>query len=400
MEPLQKRDNIQMLDVPENHPASPALHSGSSFGSLAQDAFLELDTISLKEVLESDSRPTFILDLDSDYVDPAGSKNEIRPIFVNAALQSHDRLLDSVTGASTEGTANDSVTTTYADFCSWATSVTKFDDSRDIFPSTLTYRGLYWTGSTIRQRWRMISGNLISQLADVPKGNLFSSTSGVLVATIDGNRSSRTAATKAGSGSLNSSMPTPHPSASKLAPTIRSKAIIPVSSAQISKERSSKVSEHTSNDTTASSISIALSSPKHVVPDWTVANPKGVLPDHLLFARSIDWAATSLGPMSSWSPAFCEVANLIMRNPHPAALFWGEELTMFYNEAYKNEVAGNKHPELMGTGFSGPFSEIWDNVGPVMKECARTGNSVRLENDCLCIVRNGYLEECFFSWSL
>jgi hypothetical protein len=26
---------------------------------------------------------------------------------------------------------------------------------------------------------------------------------------------------------------------------------------------------------------------------------------------------------------------------------------MMYNEAYKIEVAGNKHPELMGTGFSG-----------------------------------------------
>jgi hypothetical protein len=38
---------------------------------------------------------------------------------------------------------------------------------------------------------------------------------------------------------------------------------------------------------------------------------------------------------------------------HPAALFWGEDLTMMYNEAYKIEVAGNKHPELMGTGFSG-----------------------------------------------
>jgi hypothetical protein len=40
-----------------------------------------------------------------------------------------------------------------------------------------------------------------------------------------------------------------------------------------------------------------------------------------------------------------------MKNPHPAALFWGEELTMLYNEAYAKEVAGNKHPELMGTGI-------------------------------------------------
>jgi hypothetical protein len=49
---------------------------------------------------------------------------------------------------------------------------------------------------------------------------------------------------------------------------------------------------------------------------------------------------------------FREIVNLVMRNPHPCSLFWGEELTMIYNEAYKNEVAGNKHPDLMGSGFS------------------------------------------------
>jgi len=58
-----------------------------------------------------------------------------------------------------------------------------------------------------------------------------------------------------------------------------------------------------------------------------------------------------------------------------------------YNEAYKNEVAGNKHPELMGTGFSGPFSELWDHAGPIFRECARTGKSVRMENDRLPIER-------------
>jgi PAS domain-containing protein len=53
----------------------------------------------------------------------------------------------------------------------------------------------------------------------------------------------------------------------------------------------------------------------------------------------------------------------------------------------------------MGTGFSGPFSELWDNVSPVFRECARTGLSVRRDNDYLPIERYGYLEETFFSWS-
>jgi PAS domain S-box-containing protein len=53
----------------------------------------------------------------------------------------------------------------------------------------------------------------------------------------------------------------------------------------------------------------------------------------------------------------------------------------------------------MGTGFSGPFAEMWDHVGPPFRECARTGHSVRKHDDPLPIERYGYLEEAFFSWS-
>ena len=53
----------------------------------------------------------------------------------------------------------------------------------------------------------------------------------------------------------------------------------------------------------------------------------------------------------------------------------------------------------MGYGFAGEFSELWDGVAPLMTEMARTGLSVRRENDYLPIERFGMLEETFFSWS-
>ena len=65
---------------------------------------------------------------------------------------------------------------------------------------------------------------------------------------------------------------------------------------------------------------------------------------------------------------------------------------MLYNEAYAEEVAGHKHPNLMGTGFSGPFSELWDAVKDIFAECARTGISIRKEDDYLPIERHGFLE--------
>lgn len=97
-------------------------------------------------------------------------------------------------------------------------------------------------------------------------------------------------------------------------------------------------------------------------PDWTLKNPVGELSPHVIFARSVDWSATSLGSMESWTPEFRQICNHLMANPHPAALFWSRDLVVMYNKAYAEQVAGNKHPALMSSDFRGPFKELWDFV--------------------------------------
>jgi hypothetical protein len=389
-----------MSDSPQERSstASPRSHDASG-----EDALNELDAISLNEILDHDSRPTFVLDLDSDILDYGDSKDAIRPIFCNAALRLHDRLLDSITGASKpEEIAGGSDSTNYQEFRGWATSVTKFDESRDVFPLTLIYQGMLWTGSTVRQRWRIISGNQCYQAANLPKGNLSEGAPENLAEEAKTTKKKPKAPAKTPGPS---GLPIAEDPVTDRAPTVHSKetgqtTLVSLTQLQSPKAIVSRMSNpNSSNETSRSSASVTLASPERDTPDWTCSNPKGILSEHVKFARNVNWEATPLGPMSTWTREFREVANLVMRNPHPCALFWGEELTMLYNEAYKNEVAGNKHPDLMGTGFSGPFSEIWDGVGPVMKECARTGVSVRKENDRLPIERYGYLEETFFSWS-
>ena len=357
--------------------------------NIERDSLNELDGIGLKEVLDQDSRPTFVLDLDSDYLDiAAGNKDELDPIFCNAALRLHDRLLDTVTGAAVDEALERLGSTTHQAFRSWAAGVSKFDDSKDVFPLTFIYCGILWTGSTVRKRWRMISGNQCYQVPSVSK-RVVPSVTPIEVAEItipDREATKRRIPA--------SDIPTGSDSNATSQNTLISSARQNASDA-----RGSKRSDSISNDTSSSGVSISINISGRSVPDWTAHKIKGVLTPHTQFARSIDWASTPLGPMTSWSAEFREIANLLMRNPHPAALFWGEELTMLYNESYRVEIAGNKHPALMGTGFSGPFAELWNNVGPIFKECARTGNSVRRENDMLPIERHGYLEETFFAWS-
>jgi hypothetical protein len=368
------------MDSPSPESPSPdATPPESPQSELEDEAFTELDKLSLKEILDQDSRPTFIIDLDPDYV----IGHAIEPIYCNAALRVHDRLLDSVTGAADENVANDGLggTTTYDDFQNWATGVSRHNDLKDIFPLTLHYQGLLWTGFTVRQRWRIISGNALFQTSDIPRENLQTAPNFKF-------KSSRKRSSKTPD-------PVKEPASAACVTTADALSVV----AQRSETASVSLSKNTSKDTSGSGQSITLSTPDNAVPDWTTKHLSGIPSEHIAFVRSVNWANTPLGAMDKWSVQFREVVNLVMRNPHPCSLFWGEELTMIYNEAYKIEVAGNKHPELMGTGFSGPFSELWDGVAPIFRECARTGHSVRMENDPLPIERYGYLEETFFSWS-
>lgn len=362
------------------------------------DTAEELDSLGIREVLDHDSRPTFVLDLDPDEGSPSES-NSLQLIFCNSALRSHEKLLDIVTSG-VDDEPEDFADQRYESFKDWAAGVTTYDDSKDVFPLSHVYAGLLWTGSTIRQRWRLVSGNLLWAI-DTPFGDLSMgppgevSTGGLRAARAsEGHRQKPTAAPK--------KQPVSQVEARSQTAT-DSTTLVSAQHQQASKPADlPKTSDGSSENTGGSSqskASLTLASPEKIVTDWTVPNPKGILTPHLEFARTIDWASTPLGSMETWSPEFRQVANLLMNNPHPASLFWGSDLTMIYNEAYAAEVAGNKHPSLMGTGFSGPFSELWEAVSPLFAECARTGISIRKENDYLPIERHGFLEETFFSWS-
>lgn len=350
------------------------------------DVDTELDTLSLREILDADSRPTFILDLDPD-VESHESKDAspiaILPVFCNEALRLHERLYESVLGENS--------TQSFLDFKAWTESVTAHDVSKDIFPVAFLFENVLWTGSTVRRRWRLISGNQAWRETDVDMNDLASVS--VLKNPVAGVTRRRKSRNQQVTDSKHQA-----PTRDSAVDSTGSQTFFsqPVVTAYMQSMPGSNSDE---TGLSSYSSSIPLSSPEMAVADWTVPEPRGILSPHLQYARSVDWAKTPLGPMEDWSREFRQLANLCMTNPHPAALFWGSELTMLYNEAYAAEVAGNKHPSLMGTGFSGPFAELWDYAGPIFAECARTGTSVRKDHDYLPIDRKGVIEETFYSWT-
>jgi hypothetical protein len=261
--------------------------------------------------------------------------------------------------------------------------LSKYGDSRDIYPVTLRYADLLWNCVSIYPRWRIISAHKTYEHSDPLAGDPLSVSS----PPNEREKSKDEYDAEDISNRLASAAAIP---THEILSNVQQPKFPPVTLGPDCKKDKSGPKRVSS---------VTLSTPDSSVPDWTVPNPKGVLSDYLKFVRSVDWGNTPIGPMDTWSVQFREIVCLVMRNPHPSSVFWGEDLTMLYNEAYKDDVTGDKHPALMGTGFSGPFSEMWHKVGPIIRECARTGHAMLTFNQPLPIMRHGYMEESFFTWT-
>jgi hypothetical protein len=50
--------------------------------------------------------------------------------------------------------------------------------------------------------------------------------------------------------------------------------------------------------------------------------------DQVKFIRSVDWASTDLGPPSEWPEQLTQAVDFVLADPTPAAVMWGERLTV------------------------------------------------------------------------
>jgi hypothetical protein len=129
--------------------------------------------------------------------------------------------------------------------------------------------------------------------------------------------------------------------------------------------------------------------------DWTNEVPPERLSSYVAWARSIDWSRTSLGPMRSWCSQLRGIANLMMRDPRPSVLFYGPDVTMMYNEAYV-EPLGGIHP-CMGVSARVALGSVWSEQFEPIATKNLAGETVEKTNMAVNIVRNGFLEETYFS---
>ena len=185
----------------------------------------------------------------------------LHPVFSNASLQRLPRILLPVR-IGEDVTADDDELEQHLDFREWATRLPTRGDIANGHSLPFDYHNLSWTSLTLRERWRIISGST-NGLRDTSAGALPDRPAG---------------SQKDCQGLDNAS-------------------------------RDSRAYEEKEKRQAGA------------YPTWVDDLPTS---EHIQIFKSIDWSATALGPLGTWSDCLRQMTRLLMSDCRAASMYWYE----------------------------------------------------------------------------
>lgn len=297
-----------------------------------------LGSVGVVELLEHDTRPTFIVDI-GDYANYAPETSTLQILFANNALRSNASIWETVAGKPSEHPADEASSHASNQFRGWLLTTATHGDEWDANPTPVEHGGIVWSCYALRKRLRIVSGatppiavtEIPSTSASVEFAIPSTSSLGHLSGRTDTASSSNQTSEQQDyfgppatqendepnalnamthnhmnntvtNASSTSSGPRPHPNHLTL-PSI---------------EDPSFTNECVLRAHTAGDVDSFHREPKapqdHDMGffDWTRLSLSPSLPRHIQFARSVDWASTALGPIEFWSNDLRAMCNLIM----------------------------------------------------------------------------------------
>ena len=362
-----------------------------------------LQSVALAEFLQQDDRPVFVVDCNDETHSAA---NTLHILFANTALKRRHVLLENVQGKSYHSDSVSELGTPFLDFKSWILCQPDDAETIDTFP----FAGLLWKSAVVRKRLKVITGQ-DKPVSPPPAPPDSSSNTTVPNATAlpfppmpISSAGYFDSMTPHANGLLHSldfgDEPVPRsPVESTPTPSgdITHSDLLTAPLSPIGEQTRFNLPAH-NNSEGIEGFGNKLVRDKGFF-DWTRLPDLPSLPSHIQFARSINWGQTSLGPIEDWPSDLRGMCNLIMASPHPAAMYWGPEHVAIYNEPYIL-LAGQKHPGLMGMRYRDAWVEIWDALREVFDNAYNHAQATMKDDDCLFLIRNGFLEETYFSWSI
>lgn len=108
-----------------------------------------------------------------------------------------------------------------------------------------------------------------------------------------------------------------------------------------------------------------------------------------------DWASTNLGPSGEWPIALRTAVGICITTAFPMLITWGDDLVCLYNDGYRT-LLGDKHPDALGSPLAFVWSDVWEQIGPLVESVLASGRAVYDEDLMLLTDRHGFLEEAHF----
>src|SRR4029078_8032829 len=115
--------------------------------------------------------------------------------------------------------------------------------------------------------------------------------------------------------------------------------------------------------------------------------------------QSLDWASTALGPIEGWPEGLRLAVSVGLSSRFSMLGKWGPDLIKIYNDGYRPMLGSQKHPGALGSPARKGWPEIWENIGPLFAAVMTKGVPTLETNQELILERNGYPEQCFFTFS-
>jgi len=137
------------------------------------------------------------------------------------------------------------------------------------------------------------------------------------------------------------------------------------------------------------------------VNDDTPPNEAVFLPPSGEMAQLIkqhDWSQSPLGAPENWSQTLRTAVGMLLPAAAEIVLFWGPEFVAIYNDAYAPTI-GDKHPGALGRPARENWSELWDDLHPLLQRVRDSRETVFAKDRPFHIERHGYPETVYFDIS-
>ena len=116
--------------------------------------------------------------------------------------------------------------------------------------------------------------------------------------------------------------------------------------------------------------------------------------------RSLDWAATPLGPVEQWPQSLRATVSMMLGTRHPMFLWWGPEFVQIYNDGYRPSLGeGGRHPRALGMRARDFWTDIWETIGLEVEAVRASGEATWHEDNLVPIERNGRIEPVYWTYS-